>query len=212
MVTSEFRHDGPWAVAHASRYAEFYDIGLGREPLERVWIEAARPKRIAATVKKALGERLFPIVVAADRRAVKACVDALRPGAPLIAFWGTLDRDEGEQELLASRRSLFAGARIAPIGAVRTSGRLAIRSGGHLSLDLDVLAPCVLRHNRSIEPGGLSWDSLCGLLDEVFAGHRPGSASLVGCRGIPMDSPAALLACQVLFRLAAAAGGRTKRS
>jgi len=211
-------------VAHASQYAEYFDFELKVEPLAPgVRIEEAGSRGLRSRVLKARRDRLFPIVVGNDRRAVLACLEASPKGTPLVALWGSLYRDEGEAEMLDDRPVLLAGTRIVPSpdgnwpgqaedGLLPGSISRKQAAAAHLSIDLDVLSPQVLRHPRSVEPGGLGWVDLGLLIEEAFRACRPGSVSLVGAGGIAMDSPAALFACQVLFRTLALARKRMMRS
>jgi arginase family enzyme len=65
-----------------------------------------------------------------------------------------------------------------------------------------VLAPGVAQAPRAAEPGGLGWYALVDLIEAAFGGPGVATADLVGCKEVQPRSPAALLAAQILIKMA----------
>ena len=223
-LTDLGRASGPLAVADASRYIELFEMQVGISPLNiGTFAEAVGGKdpfeAARSRAEQARSRGMFPVIIAASRRATSHDMEM-----PLVAFWGTVGRTEGdERAILEGRRAILAGVRAATSAAfqsIPTSATIVdsrailadkehlkealknIERPVHLSIDLDVLAPATAQNPRSFEPGGLSWYDLMETIDLVFSGPGVASAELVGTGLIEPRSAASTLSAQVLLRIA----------
>ena len=218
------RAPGPLAVADASRFVELFEMQVGTSPLEvgtySEVVGGDNPiERAVARAEEARSRGMFPIIVGEDRRVTEAyCRD------PLVALWGKVGRIEADEQSLFSKvPSVLVGVRSATNQAFQTippqvtilTARAVSEQADilpqalgrigdpvHLSIDLDALAPAVAQTPRSMEPGGLTWYALMDAIQAVFEGPGLASAELVGTATIGPRSPAALLASQILLKMA----------
>lgn len=215
---------GPMAVADASRFIELFEMQVGVSPLSigayaEVLDGANHLNNAVARSKEARARGMFPLIVGEDRRTTEVhCLD------PLVALWGKAGRIEAEETLLLGKqKSILAGVRAATANAFQVipdtstiitaealigsnanlkTGLEKFSEPVHLSIDLDVLSPAVAQTPRSLEPGGLSWYDLMGLIDAVFQGPGVSAVDIVGTGMISPRSPAALLGSQIILKIA----------
>jgi len=220
---------GPSAVAHASVYAELYDVLLQRDPMKPgIWLEKTDHQNMTDTISRAIDDGMWPVMIGAGRQSTLSAIKALPENTSLMAFYGTAFRSEKEQEIFNSTDVFMAGTRALSTRCLTSSDISGTRdvmetgmaadsiesfvdmagTGSVLvSIDLDVLAPSVLMNGRSIEPGGMKYDELTSLLRTVFERTEPAGVDITGTKDIVQDTPAALLAVELLIHIAAMAQG-----
>ncbi len=227
------KSSGPLAIAHASRYVEYFEMQIGISPLDMgVYSRVLGSPSLSGTVWDTLisadGKGVLPIVIGDDRRMTEQCC-----GPPLVALWGKMGRDEADEfAILNTNTAVVAGVRTASANAfkalptnVTILSSHAVRENKtmfeqalkelsgpvHLSIDFDVLSPGVAQTNRSLEPGGLCWYDLMDMTDMVFQHPGVASVDLVGTKHIVPQSTSALIGAQLLMHLAGvAAAGITR--
>jgi arginase family enzyme len=215
---------GPLAIAHASRYVEYFEMQIGISPLEMgVHSQVLGAPSLAGTVWDSFPANhrphTLPVVIGEDRKITEQVC-----GPPLVALWGKMGREEADEfAILNANTTVLAGIRAASSTAFKAlPGNVTILTSHtvhkdktmlaeafgelhdpvHLSIDLDVLSPGAAHTKRSVEPGGLSWYDLMDITEMVF--HSPGvvSVDLVGTKHIEPKSTAALVGAQILMRVA----------
>ncbi len=214
---------GPTAIADASRFIELYEMQVGVSPMDvGIYAEIMGGDDPVVSVRgraeEAMAAGKIPIMVGGDRRIAKEDT-----GEPLIIVWGKLGRPEvDEAALFGERQTILVGVRAAASSAFKAlKGDVTIvppkvfnddpealsefigkvEFPVHLSVDLDVLSPCVVQYNRSVEPGGLSWYSLMELMEMIILGPGVSKVSIAGTREMQPRTPAAALGAQLLLNI-----------